>query len=815
MGRKLNISTPTVINTELVPLTTSFGLEPNGLTEQWYYENTNVFSPDRQITPLVITPRISAVDTDTNTSYTPVINNVQWVVQWWNGTQWVESIVTNNIDSFDEDYVIDGNTLIIHKNNADPTHSINIRCTATYRDPRDAGATYTAQESLSLTTDRDATVISPKIDVLSEPSVTFNPLKSQTSLVTLKGVSDWSGVPSKDDGNIATMKAEVGGTEEVLLGNEGEVVSCAPTLDILYGVGAGSTLQEDQTFTKRETGGGEIETIPQNIATIERIKGNTITFNQLASDDITEMTTIYCSFEQVEERTIKVTGNNSNNPHELRLGVLSSLSTEHIYYLCATMASGTTNANLGFVLASNNVGGNAYLTSESATATKYSMITSPQNSTDKFVIRCGTASAGRNNYCYFKDAMLIDLTEIFGAGNEITDVDEFEQWLKDNVGDADYYEQTDNKIVPVKMTGIKTTGGVGVNAWEYTTPIPITSIKGKLNGEGESVTIFPNGMTKCGSYVDEIYYDDEDDEIKAVARNVYRLLSQCTWSMYESGIFTTTNAQTPRSSKVVKIEGYEWCGANYIGISTFVASNPPEKSFCVAIGINGRIYIKDSEYTTIEDFRAAIQGKYYITQSTAPKTYTIEEMPKGVFVWYGVQNGVEVLIDTLPCYVSGQYTDTLTIDAMYGEQIPIILRIKEYSWSEAPYPPKVYRSVVWRVPTIDSIVVSENGEAVRSNSGSFTFDTVVNVLGETLSDEKKTQHLRFNWKSRKANATPQFGMTDRGWGQKVTIKASDLKNYKSSSIVTNDVYVLGAYEEVLLSNESVTLNGEKVYAREL
>ena len=58
-------------------------------------------------------------------------------------------------------------------------------------------------------------------------------------------------------------------------------------------------------------------------------------------------------------------------------------------------------------------------------------------------------------------------------------------------------------------------------------------------------------------------------------------------------------------------------------------------------------------------------------------------------------------------------------------------------------------------------------------------------------------------------------MTDRGWGQKVTIKASDLKNYKSSSIVTNDVYVLGAYEEVLISNESVTLNGEKVYAREL
>lgn len=815
MGRKLNISTPTVINTELVPLTTSFWLEPNGLTEQWYYENTNVFSPDRQITPLVITPRISAVDTDTNTSYTPVINNVQWVVQWWNGTQWVESVVTNNIDSFDEDYVIDGNTLIVHKNNADPTHSINIRCTATYRDPRDAGATYTAQESLSLTTDRDATVISPKIDVLSEPSVTFNPLKSQTSLVSLKGVSDWSGVPSKDDGNIATMKAEVGGTEEVLLGNEGEVVSCAPTLDIHYGVGAGSTLQEDQTFTKRETGGGEIETIPQNIATIERIKGNTITFNQLATNNISGLpkSSANVQYDETMGAYILVATYPSNSPHVVNFPV-SNIYTEHIYYITAFLASGTTSAHLGFLATNQTTSGNAFVSSNSPTLSKYSLITSPKAKTDKPSVRCGILSdVGKN--CYFKNVMFIDLTEIFGAGNEITDVDEFEQWLKDNVGDADYYEQTDNKIVPVKMTGIKTTGGVGVNAWGYTTPIPITSIKGKLNGEGESVTIFPNGMTKCGGYVDEIYYDDEDDEIKAVARNVYRLLSQCTWTMFKSGLFYTTNAQSPKNSRVVNIEGYEWCGANYISVSAFIESNPPEKSFCVSLNYNGGIYIKDSEYTTIEDFMAAIQGKYYITQSTAQKTYTIEEMPKGLFVWYGVQNGVEVPIDTLPCYVSGQNTDTLTIDAMYGEQIPIILRIKEYSWSEAPYPPKVYRSVVWRVPTIDSIVVSENGEAVRSNSGSFTFDTVVNVLGEALSDEKKAQHLRFNWKSRKANATPQFGMTDRGWGQKVTIKASDLKNYKSSSIVTNDVYVLGAYEEVLLSNESVTLNGEKIYAREL
>lgn len=645
MGRKLNISTPTVINTELVPLTTSFWLEPNGLTEQWYYENTNVFSPDRQITPLVITPRISAVDTDTNTSYTPVINNVEWVVQWWNGTQWVESVITNNIDSFDNDYVIDGNTLIVHKNNADPTHSINIRCTATYRDPRDAGATYTAQESLSLTTDRDATVISPKIDVLSEPSVTFNPLKSQTSLVEFKGIADWGNVPSKNEDSIAAMKAQVGGTEEIMPANTQEVVNTAPpTLTIRYGEGSGSTLQEDQTFMSRQTANGEVSVIPQNIAFVEKIKGNIL----VVDDD-------------------------------------------------------------------------------------------PDNGVFTFV----------------------------------------------------------------KMTGVKTTGGQGASAWEALANIHITSLKGKLNGEGESVTIFPDGIKKIENTFDEIYYDN--GILKAVKRVQSVALGSLTFTR-ETGRFYTKIFTDTVSAADVFLCGYD--NTHSSGVS---------QDYQCTFNTSKRFLVRDSRFSTAALIKAHFQeinAQLYYELAT-PEVYHIDFMPRGSFEWYGVKNGAEVKIDTLPCYVSGQYTDTLTIDAMYGEQIPIILRIKEYSWSEAPYPPKVYRSVVWRVPTIDSIVVSENGEAVRSNSGSFTFDTVVNVLGEALSDEKKAQHLRFNWKSRKANATPQFGMTDRGWGQKVTIKASDLKNYKSSSIVTNDVYVLGAYEEVLLSNESVTLNGEKVYAREL
>ena len=40
--------------------------------------------------------------------------------------------------------------------------------------------------------------------------------------------------------------------------------------------------------------------------------------------------------------------------------------------------------------------------------------------------------------------------------------------------------------------------------WEEITPLPITTLTGKLNGEGESVVIFPDGLKRAGQYFDEI-----------------------------------------------------------------------------------------------------------------------------------------------------------------------------------------------------------------------------------------------------------------------------------------------------------------------
>ena len=107
MGRRLITSKTTVIQTELRPLTDNFELIPNGQTEQWYHVNTNVFAPDRQITPLTITPKVSALDEETGQTYAPVFTTPpEWYANEWNGTEYVETRIINQVESLQNDYVI-------------------------------------------------------------------------------------------------------------------------------------------------------------------------------------------------------------------------------------------------------------------------------------------------------------------------------------------------------------------------------------------------------------------------------------------------------------------------------------------------------------------------------------------------------------------------------------------------------------------------------------------------------------------------------------------------------------------------------------
>jgi hypothetical protein len=186
------------------------------------------------------------------------------------------------------------------------------------------------------------------------------------------------------------------------------------------------------------------------------------------------------------------------------------------------------------------------------------------------------------------------------------------------------------------------------------------------------------------------------------------------------------------------------------------------------------------------------------------------------FVWYAVDDTVEVLADTMPWYVSGQNTQDLVVDAMYGEDIRVVLRAKDSETATALYPDKVHRTLHWRIPDVDTSVVSQNGSAVRSNTVTMAFGTVVNIRHSVLSDEMKKEHLYFNWKIRKNTTSTE---TDMGWGQQMEFAASELRNTigntssLASTLVFPYVYLLGAYEKVTDDGVVVTDDDDTVFDR--
>ena len=343
MGRRLNVSTPTVINTELIPLSESFYVEADGQLEQWYYENDERYAPNRKVTPMTLTPRISAFDKDTNTTYTPSFYIVRWFKLDWDDTQsdYVKTEITNQVDSTAADYVKVGNDLLVKKN-VGYTHSVTIICRAKYIDPRDSGITYNVEDSVLLTTNRDATILSPELNVLCPTSQAFNPLTNNhvdngnlvyDSEFTMKATSDYSSLLAS---NISQYKVDPLGTEEIKPDNASDVESCAPTMDIRYG----DVEQSDQTFIERQTSGGQVPYIAGNMAYINKIKGNTVAWNQICAIPTSSISDVKngITFTDNRDGSYSMSGTASQ---QTDFTVWKSQVPSHKYYISGTPKGST------------------------------------------------------------------------------------------------------------------------------------------------------------------------------------------------------------------------------------------------------------------------------------------------------------------------------------------------------------------------------------------------------------------------------------------------------------------------------------------
>lgn len=918
MGRKLNTSTPTVIQTELVPLDENFAIEANGTLEQWYYDNTTQYAPDRSITPLILSPKIMVADKDSQQSWDDA-HVTKSVVAWsvMESNTWVD-ITSASVLS---DYELSGNNLIVHKN-VSYSQGVTIKCKLTYVDPRDNGIEITTQETVLLTCNRDANVVLPEVAITSPSARSFNPLVDGASTeYDFDAVVTNSPDVEMQSSDIATYEIDGIGTEEIISDANG----IAPILDIRY---PDSETQTDQEFVYRQTANGEK---PDEVgaAFISKIKGNTVAWNQKLVNNF--FTSDIRWFTGSADLTINTTNHTatiySTATDNTDLKQPRTIMNNHKYYFSAKVAS----RKAGTVSLTYYGGGSYPSTvlgtiSENETKT-FKHIYTFNNGNGYNVFGFSIRGNGAD-YTVYGGISLIDLTLIYGAGNEPTTVEEFEADYERWFGKPLSYEEYDEgSLRPVLMQSVKTTGfnqwdeewelgGIDgntggnysypssirstnyikiedatyylkspmyVNArWydagknylgysvilpnstftkqydnaaylrfiisqttynndicinisnpskngtyepyeEHIASVPITSATGRLldasgNPTGSTVTIFPDGLKKVGNIQDEIFV--ENGVVKAVKRVGSVDLGVFTWAFNSNTFFRTSlNSLSP----IGKDSTLNQINAKYKAVAVILAGSTDDKS--IAISDSGtRIRVLDSSFAGDADaFKTAMSGVMLYYELETPQTYVLDPVQNPfIYKWFGIDaNNNEVLAETLPWYVSGQDTSKLRVDAMWGEKINVVLRAMMPTGALSPS--KAYAALTWRIPDVDTTVVSYNGSAVRSDTNSMTFGTIVNINGRNLEDSVKAANLRFKWVYRK-NFTNQE--TVAGWSQgesdQITIQASNLRSIKgqdstlASTLVFPYVYCLGAWTtsqgtETGYSKPTTTKNGVTYY----
>lgn len=474
--------------------------------------------------------------------------------------------------------------------------------------------------------------------------------------------------------------------------------------------------QANDMFTFRPTAGiQDIESgePPLGGASVKRIDGNAVAWNQLVYNG------------DFSDGTNGWTGNIANL--SVSNGILNCVATEkglfgafcfpnsitgHKYYI-STFVKSDRPLFLGL---ENSVSGLFNVPSSSSTV---GYICQAGRNDDAFVLYAQSTEVG--DVLQVKYVQLIDLTLIFGSGNEPSTVAEFESWLERNIGKKDYYPYNTGELIPVKdfkvrsvgfnawdeewklgyysnVTGqyvsdtqylcvknpvrvlpnttysvckpedsyevlfydadnnlINATGrttfttpsncayltfwlnstygttynndicislsydddkdGTYEEHWEHETAIDVTTLKGKLNGIGDSVVVFPDGLKSAGNVHDEIV--KSGDVTKAIKRIGAVDLGTQKWSVEGNNTF----AAPPIDYKFTDDYTANYLCNRYMSIPH--GARYKDKS--VFLNEQCRVLITDSSYSDAATFKTAMSGVILYYELAEPEEYIIDD----------------------------------------------------------------------------------------------------------------------------------------------------------------------------------------------
>lgn len=278
-------------------------------------------------------------------------------------------------------------------------------------------------------------------------------------------------------------------------------------------------VESEETFISKV----ETDDIRDNTEYIDGFKGNSMAWKQLVSiksSDISK-TENNVTFTDNRDGSYTIQTTNDGASANTGLNVYNSGGIVGHVYL-ETGIHGGASSSYCFYNNSSSGAGNYFVYEPT--------IFTAQNSNVNIAIRVKSGAVITTPVTV--RPQLIDLTLIFGSGNEPTTVEQFEAWLAQNVGLSDYYPYDAGSILKTTMKGIKTTNNGVVNTY----PFDVTKVYGQLNGEGELAQVFPNGMRKVSSAVD----------ILTASNAIVRV----TERTYESGDESDTTVITDMSNTI-------------------------------------------------------------------------------------------------------------------------------------------------------------------------------------------------------------------------------------------------------------------------
>lgn len=242
--------------------------------------------------------------------------------------------------------------------------------------------------------------------------------------------------------------------------------------------------------------------------------------------------------------------------------------------------------------------------------------------------------------------------------------------------------------------------------WQSTLNLPITTMTGKLNGEGESVVIFPNGMKGDGTVYDELVVD-ADGYARKVTQRFRRLaynLQERTW-----GKTTATSGMTFFFFDI---------GSGYTSRDIAFLTNLPyakvkalngdqQMALWFTTGGNMRFGVVDSRYDTVEAFTEAMAGYVYIPELYNYSVYILDEP---IYMGYRVDDfGTEAVI---PANGSTPTTAPVSYDVTYAmNAVDIMRRLPETHISAESF--QNFAAALLSAGIIGSITLSYNPETRR------------------------------------------------------------------------------------------------------